>query len=248
MPSKPTYQTKAIVIGRTNFGEADRIIRFITPDHGKVSAVAKGIRKIKSRSGGHLELLGEVNASLLQGRSGLDTVATARLLWYPHNLVGDYQRLGPAFMVATAVDRLIEPGQPQPALYTVVREALGALDTGATGALPELWFKLRLLDILGYRPELSACVVCGEAGESTQYHFSLTRGGIVCHPDSSPLDPPMTTGQIKFWRLLSDYPYGTISHIADAGELSSATLSLCDSFYEEHLGRAFKPTFTGDVA
>ena len=69
----PSYLTKGIVIGRTNFGEADRIVRFFTPDRGKLSAIAKGIRKIKSRSGGHLELFGEVSLMLATGR-GLDIV------------------------------------------------------------------------------------------------------------------------------------------------------------------------------
>jgi DNA repair protein RecO (recombination protein O) len=247
MPSKPSYQTKGIVIGRTNFGEADRVVRFITPDHGKVAAVAKGIRKIKSRSGGHLELFGEVNLMLIAGRSGLDTITSARLLWYPHTLVGDYDRLGLAFLIAKATDRLTEGGQPAPALYGVVREALGALDTGAGGKLPELWFKLRLLDTLGYRPELSGCIVCGESGETATYAFSTERGGIVCHADSSSIDTAMSPIQIKFWRLLCDYPYGTICHIADAESLAAATLHLCDGFYEHHIGQSFRPTITGDT-
>src|SRR5688572_2993058 len=161
MAAKPSYPTKGIVIGRTNFGEADRVVRFFTPDRGKLSAVAKGVRRIKSRSGGHLELFGEVNLMLTPGRN-LDIVTSARLLWYPHQLVGDYERLGLAFAIAAAVDRLTEPDQPAPALYGVVREALAALDTGATGPLIELWFKLRLLGTLGYRPELGSCIICGQ--------------------------------------------------------------------------------------
>src|ERR1035438_4743161 len=117
MPSpRPIYQATAIVIGRTNFGEADRVIRFLTADRGKVSAVAKGVRKIKSRSGGHLELFGEVSLMCATGHN-LDTVTSARLVWYPHKLVGDYARLELAFLMARAADRLVEPGQPAPALY-----------------------------------------------------------------------------------------------------------------------------------
>jgi recombinational DNA repair protein (RecF pathway) len=170
MPNKPSYQTTGIIIGRTNFGEADRVVRFITPEHGKVAAVAKGIRKIKSRSGGHLELFGEAALMLISGRN-LETVASARLIWYPHQLVGDYQRLGLAF----------------------------------------------------------------------------ARGGIVCHSDAAALDTPMTTAQIKFWRLLCDYNYVTIAQIANAADLAADTLQLCDLFYEHHLGNAFKPTLTGET-
>ncbi len=235
----PTYQTTGIVIGRTNFGEADRVVRFLTPDRGKLSAVAKGVRKIKSRAGGHLELFGEVNLMLAVGRN-LDVVTSARLLWYPHQLVADYPRISLTYAIATAIDRLIEPGQPQPRLYQVLAEALRAIDAGATGPLPELWFKLRLLEVLGYRPELGGCVVCGRRDSAAAYSFDAARGGIVCEADSGVGAQVMDQSAIKFWRLLSDYPYTTISQIANAPALAKATLYLCDEFFEHHLGRAFR--------
>ncbi len=243
MTSRPAATPiKGIVIGRTNFGEADRVVRFFTPDRGKVSAVAKGIRKIKSRSGGHLELFGEVSLMLISGRN-LDTITSARLLWYPHQLVGDYARLGLAFAIAAAVDRLTEPDQPAPALYSVVREALEAVDNGATGPLIELWFKLRLLELTGYRPELNACIVCGRTDVALAYRFDAGRGGITCDSDSTSLARPMSQSVIKLWRLMSDYPFATIAQIAGAADLATTSLEACDEFYEHHLGRAFRPQY-----
>ncbi|GAC1369752.1 MAG: DNA repair protein RecO [Candidatus Saccharimonadales bacterium] len=244
--SRPSYQTKAIVIGRTNFGEADRVIRLFTPDHGKVAAVAKGIRKIKSRSGGHLELLGEVELSLITGHN-LETITSARLLWYPHQLVDDYERLSLAFAIAKMTDRITEPGQPAPALYSVIREALQALDGRAPAPLVELWVKLRTLDTLGYRPELGTCIICGQNSPDETYAFSAERGGLVCRSDAGALDSALTLDQIKFWRLLCDYNYGTISHIAGAETLAAATLAYCDNFYEHHLGITFRPNLTGET-
>ncbi len=247
MPGKPSYKTKAIVIGRVNFGEADRVVRFLTPEHGKLAAVAKGVRRIKSRFGGHLELFGEVELMLTEGRN-LDTITSARLIWYPNQIASNYDRLGMAFLIAKAVDRLTEPDHPAAALYAMVREALAALDSGAAGALFELWFKLRLLETLGYRPELGSCMICAQNSPEARYSFSTERGGIVCASDSSPLDVPMSALQIKFWRLLCDYPYVTISHIDDAAALAQQTLYLCDGFYEHHLGSQFRPTLTGESA
>ncbi|MGQ7357474.1 DNA repair protein RecO, partial [Streptococcus suis] len=89
--------------------------------------VAKGVRLIKSRSGGHLELFGEVSLMLAEGRN-LAVVTSARLLWYPHHLAGDYEGLELAFMMATMIDRLIHEGQPNQRAYTTLREALGALE------------------------------------------------------------------------------------------------------------------------
>lgn len=243
--TKTAYSAQAIVLGRTNFGEADRIIRLFSRERGKLSAIAKGVRKIKSRAGGHLEPFGEVHLMIIPGRN-LDTITSARLSWYPHELTLSYERLNLAFALTLAIDRLTEPGQSQPAIFLLLKDALQALNAGHPRILLELWFKLRLLDLLGYRPELASCAICSQHDTHTFYAFSLERGGIVCHSDSQPLDTPMTTEQIKFWRLLSDYPYDTIAHIASAAELAQATLSLCDSFYEHHLGRAFKPSMTGE--
>lgn len=237
----PTYQTTGIVIGRTNFGEADRVVRFLTPEQGKLSAVAKGVRRIKSRSGGHLELFGEVNLMLATGRN-LDIITSARLMWYPHELTTDYQRLSLAYTMATAIDRLTEPEQTPPGLYQLLREALQALSTGASGALPELWFKLRLVNLLGYRPELSACVTCGAHNADLIYAFSPSRGGITCPSDTTPGDSHMSIAEIKFWRVLSDHSYTTAAQITNAVTTATQTLGLCDAFYEHHLGRSFQPS------
>ena len=233
----PTYQTTGIVIGRTNFGEADRIVRFLTPEHGKLSAVAKSVRKIKSRLAGHLELFAESGLSLATGRN-LHVVTSARLAWYPHQLTGDFDRLQLAYLFARLIDRTAGEGQPQPGLYKHLQDTLHALDAGATGPLPELWFRLRLLALTGLRPELGHCVVCGQTGAATQFAFSNTHGGIVCDRDATPGDPTMSQASIKLWRLLSDYPYATIAKIADAQSLAAASLPICLGFYTHHLGSA----------
>lgn len=234
----PSYQTNAIVIGRTNFGEADRIIRVITPDHGKLSAIAKGVRRIKSRSGGHLELLSDVALTLSKGRN-LDVVTSARLAWYPHALAGSYERLGLAFMTASMVDRLVEENHPQSDIYNLTGEMLHLLEAGQGGKLPELWFKLRLLQLLGYRPELGACLACGQASGAAAYSFSPERGGIVCEACREAVATPMPHSVIKLWRILSDLPFANVTGIAGAEALAEASLTNCDSFYQYHLGRAF---------
>lgn len=236
----PTYQTTGIVIGRTNFGEADRIIRFITPEHGKLSAVARGVRKIKSRAAGHLELFGEVGLMLANGRN-LDIITSARLAWYPHQLTVDYTRLGLAYAFASMTDRVSEERHAQPELYAHLRDALRALETGSTGPLIELWYKLRLLNLAGYRPELTACMICGQHSPHAIYYFDAARGGITCESDAGATSRPISPSTIKLWRLLSDYPYATVANIADAPALATASLPACDEFFEHHLGRAFHP-------
>jgi DNA repair protein RecO (recombination protein O) len=240
----PTYQTRGIVLGRTNFGEADRIVRFITPDHGKISAVAKGIRRVKSKSAGHLEPFGEVNLMLAVGKN-LDVVTSARLTWYPHTLATDYNRLGLAFMVARLIDRFTPAGEPQPELYQHTRETLGLLEAGERGALIELWFKLRLLGLTGLRPSLEQCLVCGRHDESISYWFEADRGGLTCEGCRSAIATPMLNTTIKLWRLMLDHPYATIARIGNGDEIAAVSLPDCDSFYEAQAGIIVKPQTEG---
>lgn len=232
------YQTTGIVIGRTNFGEADRIVRLMTDTHGKISTVAKGVRKIKSRSAGHLELLGEVNVMLAEGKN-LDIITSARLSWYPHELAADYLRLERAFTFATMIDRLLEEHQTQPEIYALLAEGLRALNDGLDGPLIELWFKLRLLKGLGYQPELAACSICGESGGEVEYFFSPERGGILDETCRTATSRAMPRETVKLWRLILTQPSTTIAKVSGAPKLAAESLRDCDEFYAFHLGRAF---------
>jgi DNA repair protein RecO (recombination protein O) len=234
----PTYQTRGIVIGRTNFGEADRIVRFITPDRGKLSAVAKGVRKIKSRAAGHLEPFADTNLMLATGKN-LDVITSARLQWYPHELATDYDRLTFAFSLATALDRLTEPGHPQPGLYETTRDTLRVANDSGPTPLLELWFKLRLAIALGYHPELGGCVICGQHDADIAYHFDVNHGGIVCATDAPPEAQAISIPAIKLWRLISNHSYQAVAALQNAPALATETLPLADAFFEYHLGYSF---------
>jgi DNA repair protein RecO (recombination protein O) len=231
------YQTTGIVLGRTNYGEADRIVRLLTREHGKVSAIARGVRKIKSRSGGHLEPLGEVALSLAEGRGSLEVITGARLAWYPHRLAGNYAALTLALDCAALVNRVAQEGHAQPELYAHLREGLGVFDEAGATPLTELWFKLRLLQLTGLRPELTVCLTCGRRDAAADYRFDAARGGIVCAVCANGGMALIASPAIKLWRLLSDYPYTTICKISDAPVIATATLPLCDGFLDYHAGK-----------
>jgi DNA repair protein RecO (recombination protein O) len=230
----PTYQTTGIVIGRTNFGEADRIVRFITPEQGKLSAVAKGVRRIKSRLAGHLEVFAESQLTLATGRN-LDVIASARLTWYPHQLIADFQRISLASSFASLIDKVAQEHHSQPELFSHLSEALRVIDSGEAGPLTDIWFKLRLLNLTGFKPELGACIICGSSDPSEHFLLSTHRGGIVCSRDAQPTDTPIAQEAIKLWRLLCDYHYSTVARINGAATIATATLPQCDAFFVYHL-------------
>jgi len=234
-----TYATRAIIIGRYNFGEADRVLVLLTPDRGIIRAVAKSVRKIKSRLAGHLELFSESDLMLAEGRS-LDVVTAARL---QHHLAtgDDYERMRLAYLMAEMVNRLGGETQPYEGLFELVQTAFVELAAGRADPTLELWFKLRLLDRLGYRPELGSCMICGTADPQRSYHFNVELGGIVdqgCTAVSG--SPPFSHDAIKLWRLILAHPVARIRSIAAAPELATATLPICNAFYDYTFGKRFR--------
>lgn len=235
-----TYRTEAIILSRTNYGEADRILTLLTPG-GKIRAIAKGSRKIKSRSGGHIELFGIADLMLAHGRN-MDVLTSATLTWYPHSLGGDYDRMSYAFMFGSMINKLVDENEPHPEVYALLSQALHAIDEVGPDILLELWFKLRLADELGYKPELEACVICGESKADAIYYFSPERGGIVDRTCRDAGDLELSHNAIKLWRLTLTQSFKVVSAVSGAGELAIRSLPAVDALYEYHLGKAFKPT------
>ena len=136
------------------------------------------------------------------------------------------------------VDRVAAERQPAPELYHHLRETLGAVDQGGASALVELWFKLRLLQISGFRPALSGCLLCGASGAEAGYHFDAVRGGLVCGGcgDYGVTANALSPEAIKLWRLASDYHYTTIHKINGAEAIAAATARYLDEFITQHLG------------
>ncbi len=233
----PTYKTRGIVLGRHNLGEADRLITFITPDRGKLRAVARGVRRIKSRQAGHLELFVETDLMLAEGRK-LDVVASARLVNY-YDMTKDWRNLGYAYLVAEMVSKLTDEGVAGSGLYQIVRQAYGQIGQGQADDLLELYFKLNLLVELGYLPHLDGCVVCHNQDETTQYFFNPELGGIADQTCTSLQSYPLSTDQIKLWRLVLSQPIEQVRQVARAAELAGPSLPALDSFYDYLFGRRF---------
>jgi DNA repair protein RecO (recombination protein O) len=181
------YRDRGVVLRTYKLGEADRIVTFLSRDHGKVRAVAKGVRKTKSRFGGRLEPASHVELLLYQGRE-LDIVTQVDTLDHFGPLRDDYDRLARAVSMLEAADQLAMERQSNPRLYTML---VGALRTLAERDAPLVVpaFFLKLLDLEGYRPQVEGCVVCGT--EEGLVAWAVEEGGLRCgaHRLGSALSP-----------------------------------------------------------
>lgn len=171
------YREVGVVLRTWKLGEADRIVVILTPDHGKVRAVAKGVRKTRSRFGARLEPLAHVSLQLYAGRGELDTVTQAEGIDQFRAIREDLERFSRAAAMLETVDLLAMDREPNPALY---RMLVGALRTLADSPAPLVvpGFFLKLLALEGFRPVVDECVDCGAT--SGLVAFDEESGGLLC--------------------------------------------------------------------
>ena len=162
------------------YGEADRILHLYTPDRGRISAIAKGVRRARSRFGGRMEPFFRLNLVLYEGRSDLLTVTSAETLAGHPRLREDAGALDGAARACEAVARVFDDGDPHAGVYHLLANELTLLDAepAQAGRANALAFRLKLLLAAGFSPQLAACASCGEREHLAG--FSGAAGGVVC--------------------------------------------------------------------
>ncbi|MBI3997976.1 MAG: DNA repair protein RecO [Armatimonadetes bacterium] len=153
------YKIEGIVLRRRSLGEADRLVTVLSRDRGKLTVVAKGARKPRSRLGGRLEPPTRFRALMAEGRT-LDVISQVEVLDAHAALRDDLERMGDAAVVLELADRALADRHPHPEVYRLLVDALALLRTGPRALVP-LWFAARLLVLTGHRPAVGRCAVCG---------------------------------------------------------------------------------------
>jgi DNA repair protein RecO (recombination protein O) len=175
-----SLKTEAIVLRSLRYGEADRILHLYTPARGRISAIAKGVRKTKSRFGGRMEPFFRLHMVLYEGRSDLLTVTSADTISGHPRLREHAGALDGAARACDAVGRLFETTEPHPGVFALLCNELALLDARPEQATHanQLAFRLKLLLAAGLAPQLAACASCGEGEHLVA--FSGAAGGVVC--------------------------------------------------------------------
>ena len=239
----PYYRDEAVVLRTQKLGEADRIVTLLTRRHGRVRAVAKGVRRTASRFGARVEPFSHVDLQLHSanslGASSLDIVTQAETIEpYGERIAGDYGRYTAGTAVLETAERLTaEEREPQLRLYLLVVGALRALAEGAhTSSLVLDAFILRAMAVAGYEPSLEACARCGDPGPHR--FFSIPGGGFVCaehRPGGSATVSPAAT-VVLVALLEGDWP------VADAAEPNAQreVSGLVAAYLQWHLERGLR--------
>jgi len=220
--SKPrTYQTEAIVIKKTKLGEADRILTLYTPHLGKIQAVAKGVRRPRSKLAGHLELLTHSQVSLARGRN-LDTIIGSQATNSFLTLKNDLWLTSCALYAVELVNQFTADHIENYPLFQLLLETMKQLCQAGDNELVLRYFEIQLLNEVGYRPQLQQCVSCRSRLEPITNSFCSSAGGMLCSScrQSQPLTYPLSVNGLKVLRLLQNSDYDTISRLRLTSELS----------------------------
>ncbi len=238
MDRVPLYRDEAIVLRTHKLGEADRIITLLTRQHGRVRAVAKGVRKTTSRWGSRLEPFTHVDLQLAEGRN-LDVVTQADTLDpFPSRLGDHYDRYTAGTVMLETADRLVtEEKQPSLQQFLLLVGGLRAMTSGEHAPAQILdSYLLRSLAVAGYAPSFTHCARCGDPGPHRW--FSPSAGGALCADCRVPgaASPSAGTLEVMGALLAGDWP---VVEAADQRHLREAS-GLVAAFLHWHLERGLR--------
>jgi len=234
-----SIRAEAIVLRHTDWGEADRLVTLYTREQGKVRAIAKGARKITSRKAGHLEPFTRVKLQLARGRDLL-VVTQADTLEAYLPVREDLVLTGTASYVVELLDRSVyEEEGANPSLFRLLADTLKRLANGSDPWLAVRYYEMRLLDFLGFRPQLFACANCERDVQPEAQFFSFTAGGVICPRCGGGLPnlPSISMEALKYLRHFQRSTYGEASRARPSPEVRAEAESLMQGYFSFLLER-----------
>jgi DNA repair protein RecO (recombination protein O) len=234
-----TYRDRAVVLRKLDYGEADRIFTLLTREHGKVGAIAKGVRRTSSKLGPSLELYGHVDVLLAKGRGELDVVAqVSRIPGY--RIEGDVERMAHAALIAELSERVCEDRHPVDGVYELAVSSLMELSRESDPRRASAWFLMTALDLLGYAPQLMSCASCERPLAAKPAAFSAEAGGFLCDRCALPAMDLVPLAAIKVLRLMASGDLDTYRRLKLDSALMASIEGVLQAQLEHHLDRRLK--------
>ena len=239
MPDFRSFRASTVVLRHSDWGEADRLLTLYTREQGKVRALAKGVRKITSRKAGHLEPFTQVTLQLAKGRDLLIvTQADTVNAFLP--LHEDLVKTGYAAYIVELLDRFTYEEQGgNPTLFNLLVETLDRIEKEADAWLSVRYYEMRLLDSMGFRPQLFECANCGREILAEDQFFSFTAGGVICPRCGQGLPNLMQISMeaLKYLRHFQRSSYRDASRARTSLEVQKETEILMQGYFTYILER-----------
>lgn len=218
-----TYRTKAVVLRRTNYGEADRILQLLTPD-GRRSVMARGVRKEKSKLAGGIELFAVSDVVIGEGKGDLGVLTSSKLEHFYRHILEDYERLQFGYQAIKLVSKASE-AVDEPEWFDLLVETLAGLDVVSIPLpLVKSWFYLRYASLLGHELNLELDVDGQPLTADETYHYDTSEQGLRASTRGT-----LTSDHIKLLRLIATRPLAVLVQIGGIGTLLEEDLRLVEA-------------------
>ena len=207
-------KVEAVIISHKDFGEADRLIRLFSLEHGKLSAIAKGARKIRSRKAAHIEPFTYTALVLAKGQTFWIITQADTKAGYP-NIREDLRKTAKAAYILELADQLTGDEQTEPAIFRLITDTLQRIDAVKDPFNAVLNFELRLLGFTGFRPDFFHCVGCHKEIQPQDQFFSAQQGGVLCPGCAMPggSHVPVSQNTLKYLRHFQRSAYSRLEKI-----------------------------------
>ena len=225
--------TEAIILSRTDYGEADRIITLLTPSYGKLVLLAKGVRRIKSKLAGGIELFSVSEITFIKGRGEVGTLVSTRLLTHYGKIISDIERTMLGYELIKQLHKATEEA-PEPEYFDLLKEAFVALNTtNINVTLIKLWFAMRLLSLGGHMPNLQSDTEGNRLDAEARYDFSFDDATFRRNPEGR-----FNANHIKFLRMgFAGTIPAMLTHIRGSGQLVEDTAALVSTMATAYIRR-----------
>ena len=237
------FTTEGIVLKQFDLGEADKIITFFTRDQGKLRAVAKGVRKSKSPISGLVLPFSYNQINIYRGRS-LDRINQIKNIYPFSPLREDLLKMAYASFMAELVERVGMENDPNQPLFSLLLSSFHQLLKLEQGiSFIDLFFKIKVLNIIGFKPQLAKCVLCAKpVTTSSQNYFNIKQGGIICASCSSrENDYTQITGEAaEILKSLFNSGFGSFKNLRISAAAENQLNHLIDNFILYHLDLKLK--------
>jgi len=234
------YRTRALVLKSRNLGEADRVLLLLTEDYGKLEAAVKGARRQRSRFVGNTLPFNLINAMFFTGKN-LDQLSQAELIHSFAVLREDLVKMAYASYWAELIGEFVPERENVQEIFKFLLAALITLEKCDAPDLLNLAFQIRILNYLGYQPELETCVSCGD-GSASLVHFSAEEGGVVCRRCGADLRDliPVSRNDLRFLTALSTTDIRKLNQIEQTGVQLGTIRAMLRRFIEARLDKPLK--------
>ena len=223
--------TEGIVLSRTDYGEADRILTILTPEQGKLRLMARGVRRAKSKLAGGIELFSTTQITYIKGRGEIGTLISARLIKYHDRIVQDIDRVQLGYELIKQLHKATED-QPEPEYYELLEHGFQALDDHTIDvALIKLWFSAQLLAQAGHRPNLQTTLSGDKLTADQTYNFDFDDMAFTPRDSGH-----FTADDIKFLRLVfSGNQPRLLAKVQGSDQLTATSLPLIQTMLQTHI-------------